>query len=155
MTPVDLTLLGPMNDVLTLAGLPQLGVEHVLGLHIAALGGDRVLAALPARRRRRRRRGGGILGILGLLCCLVPIAALALGGYLLWARQKGKDPKSALGDLRSMVGGSTGAAPGQAPPPPAPGQQAPPAAPGQAPPPPGTTASGDSPASGPRPPADG
>lgn len=155
MTPVDLTLLGPLNDLLTLTGLPRVGVEHLLGLQIAVLGGERAVAVLPARRRRRRRRRRfGGLGILALLCCLVPIAALALGGYLLWARQKGKDPRSALGDLRSMVEGGAGAPYGQAPPPP--GQQAPPTPPGQqAPPPPGDSGPGDGPGTGPRPPSDG
>lgn len=141
MTPADLTLIAPINEVLTLSGLPRLGLEHLAVAQLALVGGDRALGALPMRRRRRRRGGG--IGFFGLCCCLLPLAALALVAYLVWARKNGKDPKTAFGDLRSLTGGGSGSAPNgsaqQAPPPPGAGHQAPPP-PGaghQAPPPPG------------------
>lgn len=122
MTLTDLTLVAPLNELLTLTGLPRVGLEQLAVAQLALIGGDRALAALPMRRRRR---GGGI-GILGLCCCLVPLAALALGAYLLWARQKGKDPRTALGDIRSTVVGNSSQTSHQAPPPPGAGHQAPP-----------------------------
>lgn len=54
MTPADLTLVTPLNDVLALAGLPRVGLEHLALAQMALLGGDRVLAAVPASRRPRR-----------------------------------------------------------------------------------------------------
>lgn len=124
MTLTDLTLVAPLNELLTLTGLPRVGLEQLAVAQLALIGGDRALASLPMRRRRRRRGGG--IGIFGLCCCLVPLAALALGAYLLWARQKGKDPRAAFDDIRSTVVGDASQTSHQAPPPPGAGHQAPP-----------------------------
>lgn len=149
MTPADLTLVTPLNEVLALAGLPRVGLEHLALAQVALLGGDRALAAVPtARRRRRRRRGGGI-GFLGLCCCLLPLALAALIGYLVWSRRKGQDPRTAISGLGSSFGGTPSAGSHPAPPPPggstSPGGATPPPPPGGT-----TTASGDVP-----PPTDG
>ena len=55
MTPADLTLVTPLNEVLALAGLPRVGLEHLALAQMALLGGDRVLAAVPADRDAKRR----------------------------------------------------------------------------------------------------
>ncbi|KRE37074.1 hypothetical protein ASG73_12285 [Janibacter sp. Soil728] len=136
MSLTDLTLVTPLNELLTLTGLPRVGLEQLAVAQLALVGGDRALAALPMRRRRRRRGGG--IGFLGLCCCLLPLAVVGLIVYLLWARQKGKDPRAALGDIRSNVMGNSSQPTQQAPPPPGTGHQAPqpPSSHGETPPPP-------------------
>lgn len=124
MTLTDLTLVAPLNELLNLTGLPRIGLEQLAVAQLALVGGDRALAALPMRRRRRRRGGG--IGFFGLCCCLLPLAALGLIAYLVWSRKKGKDPSTALGDIRSTVMGDSSRSSHQAPPPPGTGQHAPP-----------------------------
>lgn len=124
MSLTDLTLVAPLNELLTLTGLPRVGLEQLAVAQLALMGGDRALAALPMRRRRRRRGGG--IGFLGLCCCLLPLALLGLIAYLVWARQKGKDPRTALGDIRSTVVGNSSQSSHPAPPAPGGGYQAPP-----------------------------
>jgi hypothetical protein len=91
MSLMDLTLLGPVNDLLALWGGPRLGLDHLALGHVALLGIDGVLAVAPSRRRpRRRRRGGfGLFGFLGLLCCFVPLVVVAAVGYLVWTKSQG------------------------------------------------------------------
>lgn len=124
MSLTDLTLVAPLNELLTLTGLPRVGLEQLAVAQLAVVGGERALAALPMRRRRRRRGGG--IGFLGLCCCLLPLAVLGLIAYLVWARQKGKDPRTALGDIRSTVVGNSSQSSHPAPPSPGGGHQAPP-----------------------------
>lgn len=133
MSLTDLTLVAPLNELLTLTGLPRVGLEQLAVAQLAVVGGERALAALPMRRRRRRRGGG--IGFLVLLCCLLPLAALGLIAYLVAARQKGKDPRTALGDIRSTVVGNSSQSSHPTPPPPGGGYQAPPppSSPGEAP----------------------
>ena len=124
MSLTDLTLVAPLNELLTLTGLPRVGLEQLAVAQLALVGGDRALAALPMRRRRRRRGGG--IGIFGLCCCLLPLAVLGLIAYLVWARKKGKDPRTAFGDIRSTVVGNSSQSSHPAPPAPGGGYQAPP-----------------------------
>lgn len=134
MDLLDLTLLGPVNDLLALRGVPTLGLAHLAGAQFALLAAEHAVAALvPSRRRRRRRGGGGVFGFLALLCCLVPLAIVAGVGYLLWKRSqdKGRGPGGGVGNYG--VPPAPGAPPAPEPPP-APGS-GPDGRPGPPPPP--------------------
>nr|WP_257906889.1 hypothetical protein [Janibacter limosus] len=47
MSLTDLTLVAPLNELLTLTGLPRVGLEQLAVAQLAVVGGERALAALP------------------------------------------------------------------------------------------------------------